>query len=88
MYSAPDARLDDGLLDAVIVGDAGKFELLQMWPSTYQGSHVEHPKIKIRKVTSISIRSSERVPIEADGELLGEAPATFSVVPSALNIVV
>jgi YegS/Rv2252/BmrU family lipid kinase len=88
MYVAPQAKLDDGLLDMVIVGDAGKFELLKIWPSTYKGKHITHPKIRVKKVTSGLIRTSERVLVEADGELIGECPVSFNIVPSALTIVV
>ena len=88
MYVAPHAKLDDGLLDVVIVGDVGKFELLKIWPTLYRGSHITHPKIRVKKVTSVTIQSSARLLVEADGELLGEGPASFWVMPSALTIVV
>jgi YegS/Rv2252/BmrU family lipid kinase len=88
MYIAPHAELDDGLLDVVIVGDAGKFELLKIWPTLYSGSHITHPKTRVERVTSVTIQSSERVLVEADGELLGECPASSWVLPSALTIVV
>ncbi len=88
MYAAPRAKLDDGLLDVVTVRDSGTFELLKIWPTLYDGSHVTNPKIKMEQVSGVTIHSRERVPVEADGEILGEVPATFRVVPSALTIVV
>ncbi len=87
MYLAPQARVDDGLLDVVIAKDIEKFELLEILPRLYRGSHITHPKITVKKVTDVTIESPERVLVEADGELLGECPASFRVVPSALNIV-
>jgi len=88
MHIAPHAELNDGLLDMVIVDDAGKFELLKIWPTLYGGSHITHPKIRVKKVASVAIQSSERVLVEADGELLGECPASFWLLPSALTIAV
>jgi diacylglycerol kinase family enzyme len=88
MDIAPEARLDDGFLDMVVIGDVGRSELMKIWPMTYIGSHVRHPKIRVRKVTSVTIESSERVPVEADGEILGECPVSFRVMPSALTVVV
>ena len=88
MYVAPQARFDDGLLDMVIVGDTGRFELLKIWPTLYKGKHISHPKIRFQKVTSGSIRASERVLVEADGELIGECPVSFKILPSALTVVV
>ena len=88
MYIAPQAKLDDGLLDMVIAGDTGRLELLKIWPTLYRGSHTTHPKIRVKKVTRVTIQPSEPVLVEADGELLGECPASFWVVPSALTVVV
>lgn len=88
MHLAPLARLDDGLLDIVVVGDMGKIELLRSFPRVYKGTHIDLPKVKMRKSTDISITSAERALVYADGELLGESPARFRIFPSALQIVV
>ena len=88
MQIAPHARLDDGLLDVVIVGDVSKSELLKIWPTLYSGSHIKHPKIRVKKTTTVIIESDEQLLVEADGEILGEGPASFWVIPSALTIVV
>ena len=88
MHIAPKAELSDGLLDMVIIGDVGKFELLKALPMVYKGTHINHPKVTVEQVTRISIESSERVLVYADGELLGECPASFWVMPAALRIVV
>jgi len=88
MQIAPHARLDDGLLDVVTVGDVGKFELLKMWPTVYNGSHIRHPKIEERKTTTVTIESNEQLLVEADGDIVGESPASFWVIPSALTVVV
>jgi diacylglycerol kinase family enzyme len=76
------------LLDVVIVGDVGKFELLRAMPMVYKGTHGKHPKVRMDKAASITIESPERVLVYADGELLGECPASFRLIPAALNVVV
>ncbi len=88
MHVAPQAELGDNLLDVVIIGDMGKFEVLKEFPTVYKGTHIYHPKVKVKKVSRVTIQSAEPMLIHADGELLGESPASFWVVPSALNIVV
>ncbi len=88
MHIAPKAELSDGLLDRVIIGDVGKFELLKALPMVYKGTHINHPKVRMEQTTHISIESSERVLAYADGELLGECPASFWLMPAALRIVV
>ncbi len=88
MNMAPQAELRDNLFDVVIVGDMGKFELLKALPTVYNGTHISHPKVRVEKVAKIKVDSSERILVHADGELLGEGPATFWLKPAALSIVV
>jgi YegS/Rv2252/BmrU family lipid kinase len=86
MQIAPHASIDDGLLDAVIFGDVSKFELLKIRPTLYNGTHIRHAMIREKKTTTITIESDEQLLVEADGELLGESPASFWVIPSALTV--
>ena len=88
MHMAPEASLNDNLLDVVVIGDISKFDLLKSLPMIYKGTHGQHPKVSIEKASKITVESSERVLVHADGELLGEGPASFWLVPAALNIVV
>ena len=88
MHIAPDAELCDSLLDVVIIGDMGKLELLKEFPTIYKGTHINHPKVTVKKGSNISIESSEPMLVYADGESLGECPASFRVVPGALSLVV
>ena len=88
MHIVPEAELCDGLLDVAIVGDMGKFELLKELPKVYKGTHVNHPKFKMKKAAHATIESPETMLVYADGELLGECPASFRVVPAALSLVV
>ena len=88
MHIAPQAELGDSLLDMVMVGDMGKFELIKELPTVYKGTHINHPKVRMKKATHIAIESPETVLVYADGELLGECPASFWIKPAALSIVV
>lgn len=88
MHIAPKAKVSDGLLDLAIVGDMGKFELLKELPTVYKGTHIHHPKFKMKKTTRATIKSPEQMLVYADGELLGESPASFWIMPRALRLVV
>lgn len=88
MHVAPQARVDDGLLDVVTIGDIGKFELLKALPMVYSGTHVAHPKVRMEKARHIAIESPEQLLVHADGELVGTCPASFWLMPAALSIVV
>jgi diacylglycerol kinase (ATP) len=88
MLIAPHASFDDGLLNAIIVGNLSKFRLLSLVPALYTGSHVKHPGIREKTTEFIKIESDEHLLVEADGDIVGECPATFRVKPAALAVVV
>jgi YegS/Rv2252/BmrU family lipid kinase len=89
MFAAPDADLADGLLDALIIGDMSKPDLLASLPRIYKGTHLTHRKVTLKKAREVEVSCrSGRMQLQADGELLGEVPARFRVLPSALNVIV
>ena len=92
MKPAPDARMDDGLFDIVILGDMRFVESLLNLPRLRRGTHLTHPKVRSRRGKRITARASSPVLpvlpvlIEADGEVIGSLPATFEIVPQALLV--
>ncbi len=82
----PDADPCDGLLDVAVVGDMNKLEALWSFPRFYMGNHEGLPKINLCKAKNVSVESSQPLPIQMDGEVVGELPASFWVVPSALDV--
>ena len=88
MFTAPDADLSDGLLDVLIIGDISKPDLLLSLPRIYKGTHLTHPKVTMRKAREIEIRATKPMQLQADGELLGEVPARFRILPLALNVII
>jgi diacylglycerol kinase (ATP) len=88
MHIAPEAKTDDNLFDMVIVGDIGKFDLIKTMPRVYKGTHLTHPKVRVEKDTCITIQSSRKFLLHADGELLGEGPVSFSLISKGLCLLV
>ena len=88
MKIAPAASLSDALFDITILGDLGKAELIRNVPRVYDGSHVTHPKVSTARAGIVHVESSDRTLLQADGEVLGMAPAIFTIVPSALRMIV
>ena len=83
---APDALMDDGVFDVVLMGDFGLVEGALNLPRLMKGTHLSHPKVRSYRGSRIAARADRRVQIEADGELVGVLPATFEIVPEALMI--
>jgi len=89
MFTAPDASLDDGLFDVLIIGNISKPDLVYSLPRIYKGTHLTHPKVSLKRAREIEIAPRDgRMPLQADGEPLGHVPARFRVLPAALNVVV
>lgn len=88
MMIAPNAEINDGLLDVIILKDFKKFELIRHLPLVYKGAHLSHPKVNCYKGKEILIESSEEVFIEMDGETAGRASASFRIIPSDMRILV
>ena len=88
MFTAPDASINDGYFDVMIVGDMSKPDLLRSLPRIYKGTHLTHPKVTMKRAKEIEIRSAQPMQLQADGELLGQVPARFRILPSALNVII
>ena len=89
MRIAPDARLDDGLLDVTVVGEMSKPELLYNFPKVFKGRHTSHPKVQTLRGTTVALESlDDSIPLEvyADGERVGPLPGTMEAVRNALNV--
>jgi YegS/Rv2252/BmrU family lipid kinase len=86
MFIAPNARWDDGLFDVILLGDFGKIETVMNLPRLYRGTHLTHKKVTELRARQLSVQAQERMFLQAEGELVGEAPVTFSILPQALKI--
>jgi YegS/Rv2252/BmrU family lipid kinase len=88
MLPAPNADPGDGFFDLVIIDDITKPDLIMSLPRIYRGTHLTHPKVTLMRAREVEISPTRTSAVQADGELLGEAPARFSVLPAALNVVI
>ena len=88
MKVAPDARLDDGLFDSVLVRGFKFLEFCRHGWKLINGSHVTHPKVTVVRGSTVEAypEDDEDVLLELDGEQLGRLPATFEIVPRNLLI--
>jgi YegS/Rv2252/BmrU family lipid kinase len=89
MRMAPDASLDDGLLDVLIARDATRSTLLlQLLPSIYRGAHLGHPAISHYRARHARIEPARPLPFQMDGEQVGRGPVDLTVVSKALRVLV
>lgn len=86
LQAAPDALMDDGLLDVVIYRHFSKLEYIQHAISISKGRRVFQPKISRRRAKIVRISAEQPVAIQTDGLPHGHTPVLVSVVPNALCV--
>lgn len=87
MKMAPDAALDDGVLDVIVVRQNPPLSILDM-RLLYSGAHLDHPNVSVYRGRKIEAKPLSNAPIylDVEGEAPGMLPATFEVVPKALRV--
>lgn len=86
MKIAPQAIMNDGILDICIVKEISKWELLRQFPKVFNGTHISHPKIMMKSGRRIKIISDESRQIFADGEYVGHLPAECMIGSQTIRI--
>jgi diacylglycerol kinase (ATP) len=82
---APKARLDDGLLDVVLLKAISRLALLRLFRTVYDGSHLRHPQVEYFQARSVVVHESRSGRLIPDGEILGSTPARFDCLPGAMR---
>jgi diacylglycerol kinase (ATP) len=85
---APESDPTDGLLDVILIPERPKPEIALLAAQILLGKHLRSNGITFRRTTKISIKSRPGMWFNVDGELVGNDPATFEVMPGALQFVV
>ncbi len=87
MFLAPDAHLDDGLLDVVMTAHVSKLRFLSGLPSVFKGEHLAKPEVSVRRCRELRIEADRPFDIYGDGDAIASLPATVSVLPGALDVI-
>ncbi|HEY9720964.1 MAG TPA: diacylglycerol kinase family protein [Oscillatoriaceae cyanobacterium] len=87
MQALPEARMDDGLLDVVLLRPMPLWELLLNFPRIYAGSHLALPAVAHWRTRRLSVTTATPQPLEIDGEQPGVTPASFEILPGALRVI-
>lgn len=89
MKICPEARVDDGALDFVSLGDFSRLEVVANINRLFAGTHVDLELATCGRLTRLHaepVEADVNIPLELDGETPGALPATFEVLPGALRI--
>jgi YegS/Rv2252/BmrU family lipid kinase len=88
MFMAPDAELEDGLLDVVMVGDVPKRRFLRLLPTVFKGEHVLQPNVHVERCREVEIAADRPFTLYADGDPIAELPVTVRALPAAVRVLV
>jgi diacylglycerol kinase family enzyme len=91
MKIAPNARPDDGVFDVIIMGGTPKSRAAADMKRIYTGEHLNNPAVRAlrgSRVVAVPVAETGGHPVlvEVDGESAGRLPATFEILPRALNL--
>ncbi len=93
LYGGPfpffkNAVLDDGLLDVVIFKQLGYLEIIKYLQNVLFSSAIRLPEVEYFQTERLRVTSAEDVPVEIDGELIGECPVDFQIHKRRLRVLV
>ncbi len=87
MYAAPDAMLDDGMLDVIAIERVSRLRFLANLPRVFKGTHVELPSVRVFRCATVSVVSDRRFEMYADGDPVGALPVRVSALRGAVTVV-
>lgn len=86
MRICPSASPDDGLLQAVSIGDVPRHRFVRVFPTVFSGGHVDRPEVSTATGSWATIDGPEDIDVWADGERLGPLPIRLDVVAGAVLV--
>ena len=87
MKIAPQAKIDDALLDVCVVGGIDPFKLFCMFPTVYYGRHLSIRKVDYFQASRLRVETEHPLDVYADGEFVCRTPIEISVQPRALKVI-
>ncbi len=82
------AVMDDGLLDVVVFKQLGYFEIIKYLQDVFFSSEIRLPEVEYFQTKQIRVTSEVEVPVELDGELVGQCPVEFQIRERTLRVLV
>jgi len=82
------AVIDDGLLDVIVFKRLGYLEIIKYLQDVIFSSDIRVPEIEYFQTRQVRVESDQIVPVEVDGELVGNCPVEFSLHERSLRVLV
>jgi YegS/Rv2252/BmrU family lipid kinase len=87
MRAAPDALLDDGLLEIVVMETVSKVAFLtRILPKVFSGEHVREPQVHVFRAREAVVDADRPFTMYADGDPIGQLPVRIAALPGAVRV--
>jgi YegS/Rv2252/BmrU family lipid kinase len=83
---APDAKMEDGWLNVVLVGEVSWKRLIEAIPILLTSGDLRYEEVHRFRCRRVRLQTERPAKVHGDGELLGESPAEFEIVPGAIRV--
>jgi len=87
MKIAPKAKLNDGLIDLVLIKDASRLKLLRLMSKLFSGKHIYDDIVEYVQLSKFELKTHVTSQLNIDGEIKGSAPFKLSIIPKAIQII-
>jgi YegS/Rv2252/BmrU family lipid kinase len=85
-FIAPEAKLDDGLLDLIVVRRISRLRIIRIFKTIFTGAHIHEPEVDFHQARRITIETQEPRVLNVDGEVLGRTPIEIECLPRDLQV--
>ena len=82
----PDAKIDDGLLDVLVFQNLGFLDVVRYLHGVLFGTHTDLHDVEYFRTARLAVHCDEEIPVEVDGEVIGNVPVTFWLHPRRLRV--
>ena len=86
MKIAPKAKLNDGLVDLLLIENISRFKLLKLMPKLFTGQHIDDDDVKYTQAKKIEFTSKNKNALNIDGEIKGTSPFKLEIISKAIEI--
>jgi diacylglycerol kinase (ATP) len=83
---APAAKMDDGWLDVTLVREMPLTRLLEAIPIVLRSGDIRWPELRRYRCRRVTFKTNRPALVHGDGEILGDSPVEFEVVPGAVQV--
>ena len=88
MKISPNSVIDDGVIEAVVLENMPKKELLKAFPTVYSGEHLNNPYVKVYQGKHFKIETTPPKILNPEGEIFGVTPMEITVMPKEIDFFV